>query len=129
MGALASRAIAHGGEDHGPPRVDGINASIAGGAHLEKESQFLLGVLTEPLAAREIRARITAPGEVVPRSGGRAELYPPLPGRASLGPNGRLPVIGDRVSAGDILMYIEGSVSVADRAALNSRRIDAHAAA
>jgi RND family efflux transporter MFP subunit len=121
-------ARAHGGEDHGgqaKSTASTVSVAPGGAIVLEKESQFLLGVLTEVAAKRDMRDRIVALGQVMPRSDRHAELFASQPGRVLPGPSGRLPYIGERVKKGQTLAVVEASLSATDIAQLGSQRIQA----
>lgn len=65
-----------------------------------KEQQWTLDFATEIVADRNLRSSLTVPAEVVPRSGGEAEVTVPFDGRLV---SSRLPVIGESVSQGQVL--------------------------
>ncbi|MBI4817435.1 MAG: efflux RND transporter periplasmic adaptor subunit [Deltaproteobacteria bacterium] len=115
---------AHGGDDHGDePHV--AAPALGGPIVLAKESQFLLGILTETVAERELRDRVVALGQVMPRSDRHAALFASQPGRVLPGPSGRFPYLGERVKRGQILAVVEASLSATDLAQLGSQRIRA----
>lgn len=94
--------------------------------HFPKEAQFLLKVRTLPVSERELQPRLTVLATVVPRADGHAALRASQPGRVvPLG--GRLPVIGDRVSAGDALFAVEQSLGATEKSELRSRSVVAGA--
>ncbi len=122
---LSGDARAHGGEDHGDQPKPAAAPAPGGAITLAKESQFLLGVLTELAAERDLRDRIVALGQVMPRSDRHAELFASQPGRVLPGPSGRFPYIGERVKKGQTLAVVEASLSATDIAQLGSQRIQA----
>lgn len=65
-----------------------------------KEQQWTLDFGTAIIEDRRLRASLRAPAEVTPRSGGDAEVSVPFDGRLVAT---KLPVIGERVSQGQIL--------------------------
>jgi RND family efflux transporter MFP subunit len=68
-----------------------------------KEQQWTLDFATAVVEDRELKSSLRVPAEVIPRSGGEAEVSAPLDGRVA---GGRLPVIGTRVRAGETLLSI-----------------------
>jgi cobalt-zinc-cadmium efflux system membrane fusion protein len=102
-------------------------AAVGDGIVVPKESQILLGVLTEIVAARVIRTRIVTTGQVVPRSDRHAELFAAQPGRLGAPSGGRLPFIGEHVRRGQTLAVIDASLSATDLAQLGSQRIQVDA--
>jgi membrane fusion protein, heavy metal efflux system len=65
-----------------------------------KEQQWTLDFGTAVIEDRQLRASLRVPAEVLPRSGGEAEVTVPFDGRLVAG---RLPVIGERVTQGQLL--------------------------
>lgn len=65
-----------------------------------KEQQWTLDFGTAVIEDRQLRASLRVPAEVLPRSGGEAEVTVPFDGRLVAA---SLPVIGARVSQGQIL--------------------------
>lgn len=68
-----------------------------------KEQQWTLDFGTAVIEDRQLRASLRVPAEVLPRSGGEAEVSVPFDGRLVAS---SLPVIGARVSQGQILASI-----------------------
>ncbi len=65
-----------------------------------KEQQWTLDFGTAIIADRRLRASLRVPAEVMPRSGGEAEVTVPFDGRLV---GSDLPIIGARVSQGQVL--------------------------
>lgn len=65
-----------------------------------KEQQWTLDFATAVAENRDLRTSIRVPAEVMPRSGGEAEVTVPFNGQLVAS---RLPVIGERVSQGQVL--------------------------
>jgi cobalt-zinc-cadmium efflux system membrane fusion protein len=122
---LPVATLAHEGEDHGPPQQQ-APAARGGTIHFPKESQFLLGVRTEPVAHRKLETRVTVPGRVIPRTDRYARLYAPVSGRlvASGGP---VPLVGTRVKKGQVLGVVQQSLSASEASGLATGRIQAEA--
>ena len=99
--ALAPSARAHAGHDSAPstsgaPVVPGAQVYVA------KESQFLLGIRTEPLQRQPVLARLSVLGRVAPRGGNEVEIVAPQSGRIHFA-DGRTPVLGQSVKKGQTI--------------------------
>jgi len=91
---------------------------------LAKESQFLLGLRTVPVALRPIRARLHVAGKVRMRTDRHAEIFAPLAGM--LQPAGeRFPMLGERVRKGQVLAYVEQTLGASEAGQLAAERIRA----
>ncbi len=89
-----------------------------------KEQQWTLEFGTTAVAARGIRAGVTVPATVQPRSGGDALLTATVPGR--LDPAIGIPIPGTRVRAGEILARIvPRSDDLRDAAGLRAALVEA----
>ncbi len=97
MSAPAARA--HEGHDDAP---SSSGAAVGPGAQvlIRKESQFLLGVRTEPLKREQVQGRLTVLGRVAPRGGGDIVIAAPQSGRVHFS-GGQTSVIGRPVSKGE----------------------------
>jgi hypothetical protein len=114
--ALASADALHAHEGHKePPAL--VGAAVAPGAivSLGKESQFLLGVRTEPARSELSRRQLDVIGRVAPRGGVELELTAPQAGRLAFRP-GRAPVIGRRYRRGEEI----GRLAVVDELVLRA---------
>jgi cobalt-zinc-cadmium efflux system membrane fusion protein len=115
-------ARAHGGEDHAAEaaaKAPAPGATPPGApVYLAKEAQFLLGVRTIRLAARDLPTTLSVLGEVAARTDGDAALYAPFTGRL-LAPEGKgLVRPGATVKKGDVLAVVEGILGAPDRVGL-----------
>ena len=81
--------------EHGPETQETIT--------FLKEQQWTLDFGTAVVEDRELKSSLRVPGEVIPRSGGEADVSAPLDGRIV---GNRVPVIGSRVRAGETLLRI-----------------------
>ncbi len=92
-------ARAHEGHDDAP---SASGAAVGPGAQvlIRKESQFLLGVRTEPLKQEQVQRRLTVLGRVAPRGGGDIVIAAPQSGRVHFS-GGQAFVIGRPVSKGE----------------------------
>lgn len=88
-----------------------VSASAAAAPHEEgpeladlvpflKEQQWTLDFATAIVENRDLRTSVRVPAEVTPRSGGEAEVTVPFNGQLVAS---RLPVIGERVTQGQVL--------------------------
>jgi RND family efflux transporter MFP subunit len=65
-----------------------------------KEQQWTLDFATAVIEDRELRTSLRVPAEVMPRSGGEAEVTAPFDGRLVAT---RMPIIGERVTQGQVI--------------------------
>ncbi len=135
LGALAlavafGSAAAHEGEDHSQPAavvapatdavpLSGVDAAVPrreadGSVFLPKSTQYRVGVRTEVVEASVIPVTVELVGKVVaePNAGGRVQ--PMQTGRIEGGPKG-LPVLGQRVTKGEVLAFVEPSIGSLER--------------
>ncbi len=96
--ALATSAQAHAGHEDAPTAS---GAPVGPGAQIfvAKESQFLMGIRTEPLTRQPVQRRLSVLGRVAPRGGGEIEIVAPQSGRIFFA-SGQAPVLGQNVSKG-----------------------------
>ena len=82
-----------------------------------KEQQWTLDFATAVVGERPLREGLRVPAEILPRTGGEAEVIAPVAGRVAAG--GDIPAPGTAVRQGQILARIVPKIAVpADRAAL-----------
>lgn len=141
---LAGVAFAHGGEDHGAPvpapSAPAVHAPakpgpLASGALevvgapilVPKESQFLFEVRTVVARPRELRGRVEVLGKLMPRADGAATIYPPQAGLLTSPPGGAVPLPGARVTKGELLAVVEGSLAAPERVGLAASKAEAGA--
>ncbi|XXF75171.1 efflux RND transporter periplasmic adaptor subunit [Myxococcaceae bacterium GXIMD 01537] len=125
LGVLPALALAHGGE-HAEPAAPQAAPMKGGAIQLPKETQFLLGVRTEPVEKRELETRVTVPGRVLPRTDRYARLHAPVTGRLMMA-HGALPLVGARVKKGQVLATVQQSLSASEASGLATGRIQAEA--
>ena len=90
-----------------------------------KEQQWTNPFATALVEEADVRASVRAPATVHPLPGGEAIVPAPAAGRVSAD---RLPSIGDRVRAGEVLARLEPRLSAgADRATLEAEAAEARA--
>lgn len=97
---LATIARAHAG--HEAPAASGAPVGPGAQVYVAKESQFLLGVRTEPLKRQPVQKRLGVLGRVAPRGGGEVEIVAPQSGRIFFA-DGHMPVIGLSVTKGEVV--------------------------
>ena len=114
--ATYNTVLAHEGEDH--------NAGAkAGGAMsstfiVEKETQFLFGVLTQKIETGNFNQSTQVLGTIIPSSQGRAVIQSPQAGKiVSLNVS-----VGQRVSSGQVLALIEQQVDAGTQINILSQR-------
>ena len=94
----APSARAHEGHD-AAPSTSGAPVGPGAQVYVAKESQFLMGIRTEPLASQSVQKRLTVLGRVAPRGGGEIEIVAPQSGRVFFA-GGQAPVLGQNVKKG-----------------------------
>lgn len=96
---LAPVARSHEGHDNAPT-ASGAPVGPGAQVYIAKESQFLIGVRTEPLQRQPVQQRLKVLGRVAPRGGGEIEIVAPQSGRIFFA-DGRTPVLGQHVEKDD----------------------------
>lgn len=95
---LASPARSHEGHDDAPT-ASGAPVGPGAQVFVSKESQFLMGIRTEPIASQPVQSRLSVLGRVAPRGGREIEIIAPQSGRIFFA-GGQAPVLGQRVTKG-----------------------------
>jgi len=119
LGPVRVHADARGAaETAAPPEIESIS--------FLKEQQWALDFATEIATRRQLRSSLRVPAEVIPRSGGQAEVTAPFDGRLVV----RIPpVIGQRVTQGQLLAELLPPTSApSDLALLELARDEGRAA-
>ncbi len=91
------------------------------------EQQWKIGTLYERVSKRTLVHRLALPGQIVAPQGASAVVSPPFAGRLLRPPDGRLPRIGDRVEAGQILALIEPQLPATEIVQLSANRAQVQA--
>jgi len=78
------------------------------------EQQWPIEFLLEQARPRTLVKRLLVPGDTVAAGGAAAVVSPPVAGRLLRTPTGDLPRIGDRVTAGQLLAFVEPPLPVTD---------------
>lgn len=107
-------ALAHSGHDQGgdQPAAVTVPGQII---TVPKASQFLIGVLTETAAQRMAADAVRVPGRVIPDPAAYARVQPSQPARVVGDPAFPLPVPGQRVKRGEVLVVLEPTLSSLER--------------
>lgn len=113
--SLPSLAFAHAGHDHGGPSV-GDALPPARAVAMSKESQFLLGIRTFRVEAREAADSVRLAGRVVPDPAGYARLQPSQAARVLADPDIPIPHPGQRVRRGQAVAVLEPTLTSVDLA-------------
>lgn len=109
-------AVAHGGDDHGAAGASGGATSSTFG--IPKETQFVFGVLTQPIEAGDQNQTTKIAGTVLPSSTGQAVVQSPQVGRITA-----LRVrVGQAVSKGQTLAVVEQTIDAATQINLQAER-------
>ena len=95
---LAPSVRAHEGHDDAPT-ASGAPVGPGAQVYVAKESQFLMGIRTEPLSRQPVQRRLSVLGRVAPRGGGEIEIVAPQSGRIYFN-GGQAPVLGRGVTKG-----------------------------
>jgi membrane fusion protein, heavy metal efflux system len=112
----AADAAAHEEAHAGP-------GTPVGAVQFLMEQQWSVGLLTEPIERRVLKEELRVNGEVAMPSSMTAHVNAPLAGTL-LGPiEGKLPQLGDRVTAGQVLGRIQPPLSFGDQAQTLGNRV------
>lgn len=101
LGTHPGNLLAHGGDEHEPE--GGGGGTMSGTFEVPKETQFLFGVLTQPVNPEAFQATLALYGTVMPAAGGQAQLYAPQTVRVR-SVSAR---VGQQVRAGQTLAVLE----------------------
>ncbi len=86
------------------------------------EQQWKIRLTCDEAARRTLTERLEVPGEIAPPRHSSAAVTAPVAGRLLPPPEGKLPVVGDRVEAGQVLALIEPPLPATEAAALSANR-------
>lgn len=76
-----------------------------------KEQQWTILAGTEPVTKRKLVEQLRLPAMVAARPGSLAQVTPPLAGRLLLPPGKVMPLVGEKVEAGQVLALIQPAFS------------------
>ncbi|MBI1781291.1 MAG: efflux RND transporter periplasmic adaptor subunit [Sphingobacteriales bacterium] len=114
--ATYNTASAHGGEDDEAGSKSG--GAMSSTFMVEKESQFLFGILTQKIETGNFNQSTQVLGTIIPSSQGRAVIQSPQTGKIiSLKVS-----VGQRVSSGQVLAVIEQQVDAGTQINILSQR-------
>ncbi|MEO5989653.1 MAG: efflux RND transporter periplasmic adaptor subunit [Candidatus Eisenbacteria bacterium] len=114
---LTPAAHAHEGHD-AAPAASGAPLGAGAEVYVAKESQFLMGIRTQPLQRQPVQRELSVLGRVAPRGGGEIEIVAPQSGRISFS-GGRVPVLGQAVRKGQSIARLTIVDALTLRAPLN----------
>lgn len=123
----AATALAHEGHDHGPPRETAAETGETprrladGSVFLPKASQRLLGIRTAIATAATHAINIEVSGRLAADPDGVARITAMRDGRIEPGEKG-LPYPGQRVTAGEVVGFLNPSLSAFEEAQLRQRQ-------
>lgn len=110
---LSAVPAAWGHSGHGDEEPAGAVVLPAGASFaLSKESQFLLGILTQPASRRRVPQRLALLGRIVPPVDRIANLHSPQPGRIS---SVHVISLGAKVRKGQVLAEVEQTLSAGEQ--------------
>ena len=91
------------------------------------EQQWKIGMLLGQASQRTLVERLSIPAQVVAPQGASAAVSPPIAGRLFPPPDGRLPRVGEKVEAGQVLAMIEPPLPVTEVFQLSANRAQVQA--
>jgi len=91
------------------------------------EQQWKIGTLLGQATKRNLVERLPIPAQVVAPQGASAAVSPPIAGRLLPPPHARLPRVGERVEAGQVLALIEPPLPVTEVFQLSANRAQVQA--
>jgi RND family efflux transporter MFP subunit len=111
--ALTNPAMAHGDHDHGGEEAP--TARTGTRVVMPKATQFMLGIRTVKIEAREAADAIRVVGKVTPDPGGYAKVQASQVARVVADPSFPLPVTGQAVRRGQVLVVLEPTLTSFER--------------
>jgi len=111
----AGSAFAHGGEDHGAPAEEQPKVVPGAVLTMPKATQFMLGVRTVRIEAKEAADTMRVVGRVAPDPDGYARVQSSQPARIISDPAFPFPLPGRQVRRGQVLMVLEPTLTSLER--------------
>lgn len=111
----AGSAFAHSGHDHGAPAQEQPKAAPGAALTMPKATQFLLGIRTARIEAKEAADTMRVVGRVVPDPDGYARVQSSQPARVISDPAFPFPIPGRQVRRGQVLMVLEPTLTSLER--------------
>jgi RND family efflux transporter MFP subunit len=108
-------ALAHGGEDHSTPQPAQAQIQPGQPIAMSKPTQFLLGIRTEKIEAREAADTVRVVGRVIPDPAGYARIQPSQSARVISDPAYPIPIPGAVVKKGQVLIVLEPTLTNLER--------------
>lgn len=122
--AMAETTPTTAGSTSGTPVIRDVAQRLPDGrVFAPKATQRILAILTMAAVEAEHRRGIEMPGRVIPDPNTSGFVQTAIGGRL-LAPQGGFPVIGAQVAAGDVLAYVEPSLSAADLSAIRQSKAE-----
>ena len=91
------------------------------GVSFLKEQQWKILSKVEPVATRRLVERVRVPAAIAARPGSLAQVSTPQPGRLLAAPGKALPIVGDKVVAGQTLAVLQPAFAPSSAAEISSR--------
>src|SRR5262249_8228060 len=123
---VATGALAHEGEDHGPAPAQPLGRDLAqrlpdGSLFVPKATQRILAIRTAMTAEARFQRTVELPGRIIPDPNASGLVQASAGGRLSPPPNG-FPRLGTRVAAGDVLAYVTAPLQTIDVSDMRQRQ-------
>ncbi|MDZ4712858.1 MAG: efflux RND transporter periplasmic adaptor subunit [bacterium] len=112
----------HEGHDDAPPSYNG--APLGDPFFISKQTQFILGIVTEIAQERQLNFTINSTGKIIPTAQGKAEIFSPLPGKIT---QRSIPVVGMNVNNGTTLLRLEQTLDVQSKLSVANEKFKAEA--
>lgn len=127
---FCSSLVAHSGDDHTEPTFTSSGPLPNSGQHFVPiETQFSADIQTSEVRQQILPSAFRALGQVEIRADRRAIITPPAEGRLihPTGTRRAIPVLGDLVKQGEILLSLEQIIPAAEKVTLTSERAQVEA--
>jgi hypothetical protein len=123
---VATGALAHEGEDHGPAPSQPIGRDLSqrlpdGSVFVPKATQRILAIRTTMTSDGRFQRTIELPGRIIPDPNASGLVQASAGGRLSPPPGG-FARLGTRVSAGDVLAYVTPPLQAIDISDMRQRQ-------
>jgi hypothetical protein len=123
---VATGALAHEGEDHGPAASQPIGRDLSqrlpdGTVFVPKPTQRILAIRTTMTAEGRFQRTIELPGRIIPDPNASGLVQASAGGRLAP-PAGGFPRLGTRVNAGDVLAHVTAPLQAIDISDMRQRQ-------
>lgn len=119
---INTKSEGHEGHDDAPPSNNG--APLGDPFFISKQTQFILGIVTEIAQERQLNFTINSTGKIIPTAQGKAEIFSPLPGKIT---QRSIPAVGMNVNNGTTLLRLEQTLDVQSKLSVASEKFKAEA--